>query len=104
MTTDGRIVHVVLVDWRDGMPAAELERLHTQIGLFRAEIPGIAEVTVGPSVSPEGLEAGYGWGLVVAFVDAAARDVYLDHPVHAVAAEIIGAWSARLVVVDLAAR
>ncbi len=103
MTLQGGIVHVVLVEWRDGMPAADLERLHAHVALFRSGIRGVAEVVEGPSVSPEGLESGYGWGLVVTFADAAARDGYLDHPVHTVAAEIIGTWAARLAVFDLAA-
>lgn len=103
MTSDAGIVHVVLVEWRPGVPPADLERLHAQIARFRAEIPGVVAAVEGPSVSPEGLEAGYVWGLVVTFADAAARDIYLDHPVHAVAAEIIGAWAERLAVYDLVA-
>lgn len=103
MTSDAGIVHVVLVEWRPGVPPVDLERLRAQIGRFRAEIPDIVAVVDGPSVSPEGLEADYEWGLVVTFADADSHDVYLDHPVHAVAAEIIGGWAERLAVVDLAA-
>lgn len=60
------------------------------------------DVTHGPSVSPEGLEGGYEWGLVVTFVDADARDGYLPHEAHAPASALIGEWSERLVVFDVA--
>ena len=56
----------------------------------------------GPSVSPEGLEGGFDWALVVRFRDAAARDAYLPHPAHQPVADHIGARSARVVVFDVA--
>jgi hypothetical protein len=100
--TEPRITHIVLVHWKSGFDtesAAELERL---VDGLPGQIPGILSVRQGGSVSPENLEAGYEWGLVVEFADAAARDGYLPHPAHRPVAELIGRGAERLVVFDLA--
>ncbi|WP_062134478.1 Dabb family protein [Demequina aestuarii] len=101
MADTGSIVHVVLTEWREGMPAESRAEMRLAIGRFAEEIPGVLSVVEGPSVSTEGLESGFEWCLVATFADAAARDGYLDHPTHLPVAAIIGEWAARLVVFDL---
>lgn len=101
MADTGAIVHVVLVEWREGVPADVLAQLHDDIAQFSTEIPGVMSVTEGPSVSPEGLEGGFEWGLAVTFADVGSRDGYLDHAAHAPVAQAIGEWAERLVVFDL---
>jgi hypothetical protein len=96
------IVHIVLVKWQADMPASTMDRLTELVNSFPSAIPGVLEVVHGPSVSTENLEAGYEWALVVTFADSLARDGYLDHPAHAPVSELIGTWSERLVVFDLA--
>jgi len=98
-----RVVHVVLVAWKadatDDIPmraAAIAER-------FTDEIPGVLDVVQGPSVSPEGLEQGFEWGLVIDLADADARDGYLPHPVHRELADLIEANADRIAVFDLEA-
>lgn len=91
-----RVLHVVLVSWTSGEPPA-------LGGLVNAmtEIPGLLDISSGPSVSPEGLEADYEWGLVVTFESPRARDGYLDHELHLPVATLIGAESQKVVVFDL---
>ncbi len=98
-----RIVHVVLVRWKDEVPDATLAELDSLVGGLAAAVPGVVDVAWGRSVSPEGLEAGFEWGLVLTFADAAARDGYLPHPAHRPVADIIGRWNADLAVFDVAA-
>jgi hypothetical protein len=95
------IVHVVLVEWRAGVSEEDRRAVRAASRSMADAIPGILALDEGPSVSPEGLEGGLDWGLVVTFEDAEARDRYLPHPVHAaVGAQIVGS-AARLVVFDL---
>ncbi|MDN4473725.1 Dabb family protein [Demequina zhanjiangensis] len=103
MAGEGNIVHVVLTQWRGEIAPEARRELTERITGFATEIPGIVSVTEGPSVSPEGLEGEFEWGLVVTFADAAARDVYLDHPAHLPVAKLIGDNAERVVVLDLAA-
>ncbi|MFC0678734.1 Dabb family protein [Lysobacter korlensis] len=97
------ITHVVLVQWRADVPAEVKEQARASARGFVGVIPGTVSVVEGPSVSPEGLEQGFDYGLVIRFADAAARDGYLPHPVHRVLADLIGAHAERVVVYDIEA-
>jgi len=103
MNTPGTVLHVVLAQWRNDAPTEALAEMREIIARFEAEIPGIVSVVEGASVSPEGLEDGFDWALVVNFESAGARDGYLDHPTHLPVAAVIGQWAERLVVFDLSA-
>ncbi|BDZ46226.1 Dabb family protein [Naasia aerilata] len=95
------ITHVVLVEWKREVEPASVQTLERLVDELPGQVPGILSLRRGPSVSPEHLEAGYEWGLVVEFEDAGARDGYLPHPAHQPVASIIGAGAERLVVFDL---
>ncbi|WP_210479221.1 Dabb family protein [Naasia sp. SYSU D00948] len=95
------VIHVVLVEWRDDVSADAQERVREAARAMVGRIPGILRLDEGPSVSPEGLEQGFEWGLVITFDSEEARDGYLPHPVHRVLAEQIGAGAERVVVFDL---
>lgn len=99
----GQIIHVVLVRWADPAPPDLAERLDRAVGRVRDAIPGVLEVSHGPSVSIEGLEQGYAYGLYVRFADAAARDAYLPHPAHRPVADLITTHADTFVVFDLSA-
>jgi stress responsive alpha/beta barrel protein len=93
--------HVVLVSWRDG-EAEEAERVvRPLVADFGRTIPDVVSVVEGHSTSPEGLEDGYDYALVVTFASPEARDAYLPHPAHRPVAEAIGAHSERVVVFDV---
>ncbi len=97
----GQIIHVVLMRWASSAAPDVVARLDEAVAAVRAGIPGIVEATHGPGVSPEGLERGYEHGLYVRFVDAAARDAYLPHPVHRPLATLIGDNADAVLVFDL---
>jgi hypothetical protein len=97
------ILHIVLIDWRQGMMAGELSKLRATARNMIHTIPGIVKIEEGRSVSPEGLEDGFDYGLVVTFTNAAARDAYLPHPDHQAVAQQINAHCSRVLVFDIAA-
>ena len=97
------IVHVVLVQWRADASEEDRRGIRSAARGMADAIPGILALDEGPSVSPEGLESGFDWGLVVTFEDADARDRYLPHPVHAAVGAQIVASAERLVVFDVQA-
>lgn len=97
------IVHIVLIAWREEARQDDLDRLRATARGMATLIPGIVKIDEGPSVSPEGLEDGFHYGLAITFADAAARDNYLPHPDHQVLVEQIVANSSRVVVFDIPA-
>jgi hypothetical protein len=76
------VTHMVLFRVRQDVSAATLERVMTDIGALRTQIPGILSYSWGPYASPEGLHRGYTHGFCMTFRDASARDAYLPHPAH----------------------
>jgi Stress responsive A/B Barrel Domain len=97
-----QVMHVVLVQWRADLPDESREEARSAAREMVGRIPGLLALDEGPSVSPEGLEEGFDWGLVITFESPAARDGYLPHPVHRVLADRIGAGAERVVVFDVA--
>ena len=76
------IRHVVLVRFREDVPAAEIEAIFEQLDRLRARLPGMKAFCHGSNVSPEGLSRGFSHVFTADFSDAAARDAYLAHPDH----------------------
>ena len=76
------IRHVVLVRFREDVPATEIEAIFQQLDDLRARLPGMKVFCHGPNVSPEGLSRGFSHAFTADFSDAAARDAYLAHPDH----------------------
>ncbi len=97
------VVHVVLVEWGADTPDDVKEAAREAARGFPSRIEGVLSVVEGPSSSPENLEGGIDYGLVITFADAAARDAYLPHPVHRVLGDVIGKHSARVIVYDIEA-
>ena len=100
---EGQIIHVVLLTWAATVPPDVVEQLDRAARSVRDTIPGVLEVSHGPSVSTEGLERGYDYALYVRFADVAARDGYLPHPSHRPLSDLIAAHADALVVFDLRA-
>ncbi len=94
------MIHVVLVRWREPLDEATESELRERADATAA-IPGVLAVAHGASVSPEGLEHGYEWGLVIDFASDAVRDDYLPHPLHRPLAELLQRLADDLVVFDL---
>lgn len=76
------ITHMVLLKVRPTVPAEDVSRVFQAIGDLQKKIPGILSYSWGPYSSPEGLNRGFTHGFCMTFVNAPARDVYLDHPEH----------------------
>jgi hypothetical protein len=98
------VIHVVLVRWRADADDATRRAVRDGVRSLASAIPGVLRIEEGPSVSPEGLEQGHGYGFVVTFADAAARDAYLPHPAHVEVAEAIGRAADGVTVFDIAGR
>ncbi len=99
----GSIIHVVLLRWSPSTPADVVERFDLAVRGVRDAVPGVLEVSHGPSVSTEHLERGYDYGLHVRFADAAARDAYLPHPAHRPLSDLITTYAETFLVFDLPA-
>ena len=76
--------HMVLLKLKPGVTeaqTADLMQALKNVG-HQGGIRGIISVTGGYNNSPEGKSAGFDFGFVITFEDAAARDAYLPHPLH----------------------
>ena len=93
--------HVVLVSWRDGEGEQAEQVARPLVADFPQTIPDVLDVVQGPSTSPEGLEDGFDYALVVTFASPEARDVYLDHPGHQPVSQAIRQHSDRVLVFDV---
>ncbi len=100
------IRHVVLCHRRSGASEQEMTEIFKALEGLQAVIPGIISVSAGRDCSPEGLQSGMTHGFTVDFMDAAARDRYLEHPDHvAIGARLVRATEGGidgLIVLDLA--
>jgi hypothetical protein len=95
------VMHIVLVRWKAEVSRADLAELTELAVAFPETIPGALAVHCGPSTSPEGLEDGFEWALVVSFESSSARDNYLPHPAHQPVAQLISRLAERVVVFDV---
>jgi hypothetical protein len=95
------VVHIVLVRWKQEVSRAALDELTGLAGAFPDTIPGVLAVQCGPSTSPEGLEGGFEWALVVSFANSSARDDYLPHPAHRPVGQLIARLAEQVVVFDV---
>lgn len=97
------VLHIVLVTLRSDISDVTRERLRHAARTLPERIPGIIEVTEGPSISPEGLEDGFDYGFVIRFRSPSDRDAYLPHPSHLEFAQMLRTASDRIVVYDIPA-
>ncbi len=95
------VMHVVLVRWKPEVGRTEQDELTELAVAFPDTIAGVLAVHCGPSTSPEGLEGGFEWALVVSFESSSARDDYLPHPAHQPVAQLISRLAERVVVFDV---
>jgi hypothetical protein len=77
--TPKTIIHVSVIQWKDGVPAADKKRVLDGVKEMAAKIPGIKNVwTKAVRVQPEG----YHDAFVIEFENKAAADRYANDPVH----------------------
>lgn len=78
----GQVEHLVMVKLKESATKDQINALTEGLLSMQDEIPGILHISAGVNSSPEGQNKGYNYGIVVRFVDEAARDAYLPHPYH----------------------
>jgi hypothetical protein len=79
------IRHIVLAKFPSNLPQTEIDGVFAELAAIEKILPDMQGFTSGSNVSSEALGRGYGHALVVDFIDATARDAYLDHPAHVAA-------------------
>ena len=82
-----RVKHLAFFKFKPTCTAEDIAEVWRLIEDLPRHIPGILNLTCGPNTSTEGLSQGFTHSFVMTFENAAARDAYLPHPVHAAAAE-----------------
>jgi hypothetical protein len=94
-----QIVHTAFFD----LDPEHAEAVAAGIEALRAlrSLPGVASLSVGTNVSPEGLAQGYTHALVAVFDSAADRDHYLTAPEHLAAVELLQPCLRHVAVVDI---
>jgi hypothetical protein len=73
-------IHLFAFRFKAGVTEEQKERIVTEIGKLKSEIPQVLESWVGRNESPRG--RGYELGGLMKFADKAACDAYGAHPVH----------------------
>ena len=81
-----RVKHLAFFKFKPTCTAEDIAEVWRLIEDLPRHIPGILNLTCGPNTSTEGLSQGFTHSFVMTFENAAARDAYLPHPVHAAAA------------------
>ena len=76
------IEHIVLLKLKAGVTEAQTQALADGLDKLKQVVPGMLEVSAGYNNSSEGKDAGFAYGFIVKFSDAAARDGYVSHPEH----------------------
>ena len=77
--TPNSIIHVSILQWKEGVSAADKKQVLDGVRDMGAKIPGIKNVwTKAIRVQPEG----YHDAFVIEFENQAAADRYAKHPVH----------------------
>ncbi|MFG1926878.1 Dabb family protein [Cryptosporangium sp. NPDC048952] len=94
------IIHAVLVEWHSE-PLTASRQAGELVARHLVPLPFVQSAECGGSVSPEGLEDGFEWGLVIRFASRDGLEAYLPHPEHLVVGEFLRTRAKRLVVFDL---
>jgi quinol monooxygenase YgiN len=94
--------HVVLLKFAEEATPERREELAATFAELATQIPEVRSLEWGLNVSPEGLDKGFTHCFAIAFNDEAARDVYLQHPVHLAFVRDLKPWLVDVLVVDYA--
>lgn len=77
-----KVHHIVLVQYKPGIPESRFAELCSDLRMFLAKLPGVGHFCEGPYQSPEGANQGFTHGLIMTFDSHADRDRYLVHEEH----------------------
>jgi hypothetical protein len=76
------IRHCVFLKFRDEISNSDKQAIYDKLNRLRDHLRGVVNASFGTNVSPEGMGRGFEDGFTMDFVDAAARDHYLEDPEH----------------------
>ena len=76
------IEHIVLLKLKEGVTEAQTQAMADGLEKLTQVIPGMLDVSAGYNTSSEGKDAGFNYGFIVRFNNAAAWDGYVPHPEH----------------------
>ncbi|MFM7103139.1 MAG: Dabb family protein [Verrucomicrobiota bacterium] len=96
--------HEVAFKFKEGTPAAEIQRVEDAFAGLKAKIPQIQSFETGLNNSPEGLNKGCTHGFILTFHSEKDRDAYLVHPDHKQFGKLVGPLLADVFVIDFWAR
>lgn len=95
-----QVKHIAFFKFKADRSPADIAEVFRLIEDLPKKIPGIVGLTWGPNISPEGLDQGFTHSFIMTFVDAAARDAYLPHPVHQAAVKLVVPQLESVIVCD----
>lgn len=100
MSQQPKLRHVVLFQFKDGTPDANIRQIEHAFRALPAKIDAIREFEWGTDVSVEGKAAGFTHCFFVTFASAADRDAYLPHPEHTAFGALLRPHLENVLVVD----
>ena len=97
-----QVHHMVMFTWKEGTTAEQAAAIATALTGLKDKVPGVVSLTYGKQTSVEGAakKHDFQYGLSVIFTNAAARDVYITHPAHLAAVDVLKPALADVAVVD----
>ncbi|MEO7100908.1 MAG: Dabb family protein [Luteolibacter sp.] len=82
IVADAPYRHIVLFKFKDGAPAAEIEKIEKAFVALKGSTGLVQKMEWGTNVSPEGKADGYTHCFFVTFKSKADLEAYLPHPEH----------------------
>ena len=74
--------HLILCRFKEGTSAEQFRAFVDAFRRLKDLVPGVLSFEHGENNSPEGLERGMTYAVMVTFESSAARDAYLPHAAH----------------------
>lgn len=99
-----KLQHVVIVKFKDGTAAADIQKVETAFRALKTKIPQVAALEWGTNVSPENRAKGFTHCFVLSFKTEIDRDAYLVHPEHKAFGKILGPVMDDVFVIDFWAK
>lgn len=96
--------HIVLFKFKDGAPAAEIEKVEKAFAALKGKIDLIQDFEWGTNVSPEGKAEGFTHCFFVTFKSKADLEKYLPHPEHKKFGAALKGVIDKVLVVDYVAK
>ncbi len=94
--------HFGVFEFHPHVTPEEIEECFAVMKQMVGRVEGLVSMEHGPYNGDEGLNDSFTHGFLMTFVNEAARDTYLPHPVHEEAKAIVVPRLKRVIVFDIA--